>query len=319
MGLVGCSPDGQKTTGHKNDFPIHDCHVHALSPALLRVWQERGTPFNRRDVYYTNIDSILSVLGAETIDLISVGYFFTSSIMYSGSDGRERLVAENDFILDCAAKHPQRVRPFVAIDPFMAAPTEEIDRCLLANPTIGVKIHANVSRIFLRDQTHIRKLDTVLTHAAQKDIPVLLHFHNMGFDFGRVDFSILVDSILVNLPPIKLRLAHLGAGGGRFSTQNLAVLDTYLEFLKQNRIPQEHQIRFDLSAVFIGENEEEIPPLTNEEIAYLRAYFRKVDPHLLLFGSDYPLYTSTDYRDVLVNTLKMDLALFTQSRQHGTD
>jgi hypothetical protein len=38
-----------------------------------------------------------------------------------------------------------------------------------------------------------------------------------------------------------------------------------------------------------------------------------------LFGSDYPLYTSTDYRDVLVNTLKMDLALFTQSRQHGTD
>ncbi|WP_173021396.1 amidohydrolase family protein [Lewinella sp. W8] len=294
---------------------LHDCHVHALSPELLQIWRNRGVPISRPSSHYTDIDTILSILGAQSIDLISVGYFFTSPGMYSGADGRERLSAENDFILRCSARRPERVRPFVAIDLLMEDPVGEIERCRRINPKLGVKIHAGVSRLFLSEPEHRYRLRTVLDQAAQANTPVLLHFDNQDPNFGRRDFSLLLDSVLVDLPPLELRLAHLGSRGGRFSPQNLEVLNAFLDRQRRGKIPEGHQFLFDFSAVAFQENAEDIPPLTPQDVTLLNEYFQAVDPDILIFGSDYPLYTSAEYARILMNPLGIDLNALHQLTQ----
>jgi len=279
---------------------IYDHHVHLMSPDLIQDWKTMGIPFSKPDAHYANLDTILLRNEAEFINLIGMGYVYGNPEYYQGEDAHERLREENDFLLHTAAKNPEGVRPFIAIDPLKDYASDELDRCFALNPDIGLKLHFNASQVYLTEPEHRAKVKPLFLKAAEQKIPVLLHFDNSHPKFGRPDVELLADSILTELPPMRLTIAHLGTSGG-FNAKTKRVLDAFIAMKAAGRIPGNHQLLFDISAVALDKDSEDVSRLTDNDFSELNAYIRKIGVDNISFGTDYPLYSSRSYLEILKN------------------
>ncbi len=302
--LMACTPDDSKRPDKKNLIP-YDSHVHIMSPFLIKRWKDMGIPFSHEVDYYSNIDNILTNVGAQKIDLIGMAYIYGNPVFYSGKDGYEQVIKENNYLLKAAQKYPHRIRPFYGIDPLRDYAAEEIQRCLDLSANAGIKFHFNTSQIFLTDQEHSNKVKSIFNLVAANKRPVLLHYDNSDYLFGAPDVNILVDSILHDLPAIHITFAHFGAAGP-FSDKTKKVLDAFINHFQKNNIPQRHTLQFDISAVALDKDSDGIPPLEDHEYLELKGYIEKLGIERIIFGTDYPLYTGNEYLDVLRNKLKLD-------------
>jgi predicted TIM-barrel fold metal-dependent hydrolase len=301
---VACQQPAEKT---EEPLPqIHDAHVHLMSPAMVEDWQAMGIPFSRSAANYTDLDTILANNGGATIDLIGMGYVYGNPDYYAGDDAYERLVAENDYLLAAAGKHPQNVRPFFAIDPLKTYALEELERCHSKAPDAGLKLHFSTSQVYLTEPVHLAKVKSVFEFAAQNRIPVLLHFDNWHPKFGRRDLGILADSILRIIPPMSLTIAHFGGSGG-FSEKTKSFVSAYLDLRRAERLPGAHTFRLDISAVGLDKDSEGVDRLSAQEWSQLRTYLDSVGVENVAFGSDYPLYTTQQYVAVLRDKLGLSV------------
>lgn len=299
MGL-GCqqfNDDGNDSAGATLTHPAtYDHHVHILSPALIDYWKSLGIPFSKPDAAYADIDTILRRNGADTVDLISMAYVWRNEDYYPKPDGADRMRAENDFVLRSAARHPGRILPFIAVDPLRSDAFAEIERIQAHPGPFGLKLHFNTSQVYLTEPVHRNKVRAVLERTSGH--PVLLHFDNLHPKFGAPDLRLLVDSVLVKLPPIDLRIAHLGTSGG-FNAKTRAFLDEFLRLRNAGLLPNQHRIRLDVSAVLLDKDSEGVAKLTSEERRMALAYLDQIGRASLLFGTDYPLYTANEYAKLL--------------------
>lgn len=283
---------------------VYDSHVHLMSPELVRDWKEMGIPFSRSAATYTDVDTILSLNEAERMDLIGMGYVYTNPEYYQGEDAQDRLIAENNYLIDAALKHPKRITPYIAIDPLKAHAITELDRCYGKYHQIGVKLHFSTSQVYLTEPAHLVEVRSLFEAIAAYQLPVLLHFDNWHSKFGRPDLELLVDSILTDLPPVHLQIAHFGTSGG-FNDKTRRFLDAYIALRKEGRIPDQHKIKLDISAVALDKDSEGVSKLSKAEFGILRQYVEKIGFSNIVFGSDYPLYTSRDYMRVLQKQLEI--------------
>ena len=81
------------------------------------------------------------------------------------------------------------------------------------------------------------------------------------------------------------------------------LINSYVDLRDNNRIPSRHQILFDISAVALDKDSEGVSKLTEEEFAELRVYINKIGIRNIIFGTDYPLYRSHEYYDILKEKL----------------
>lgn len=292
--LGGCVKQPEPDSVHG----IYDRHVHLMSPALIADWKAMGIPFSRAEAHYSDIDTILGQVQARHVDLVGMGYVFANPDYYQGEDPYGMLKQENDHLLAAAGKYPQRVRPFIAVDPLQDYCREELERCLRINPAIGLKVHHSASQVYLTEPEHLRKVRSLMQKAAENGVPVLMHFDNWHPKFGKPDLELLVDSILQQIPPVSLRIAHFGTSGG-FNQKTKTIIDTFLELKAAGRIPQRHEVKFDISAVALDKDSEGVQKLAEEEFRELAAYVRKLGVENIVFGTDYPLYSSDAYIRIL--------------------
>jgi len=304
----GCSPSPKPPESEQLPPQVtrqlYDSHVHIMSPNLVKSWQDLGIPFSQPDAYYSDLDTILVAVGADKLDLIGMAYVFGSLEFYQGDDELSQVRLENDFLAACAQMHPERVRPFFAVDPLKEYALEELIRCHNLYPQSGVKLHHSASQVYLTEPVHLKKVKTIFDHAANHQLPILLHFDNWHPKFGPPDIALLVDSILADLPPVTLRIAHLGTSGG-FNDKTKRFLDVFLDQFAQGNVPDRHRILFDISAVALDKDSEGVSKLTEEEFKELRKYFAKLGYKRLAFGSDYPLYGAVAYQQILLDKLEM--------------
>ena len=300
-----CLSNGKKSdTNNKDDLEIYDNHVHIMSPELIKDWKALGIPFSKPDYYYSNIDSILNINNADYINLIGMGYVYGSPEFYPGNNEYEKLKQENNYLFKVSNKHKQNVKPFFAIDPLKEYAIEELQRCLQLNKNSGLKLHFSSSQVYLTELEHLKKVKSIFDIASKNNLPILLHFDNWHPKFGKVDIEILVDSILTNLKPIHLTIAHFGTSGG-FNQKTKNVINAFVELYETDRIPERHKILFDISAVALNKDSEGVSKLTKDEFIELKSSLDKLGYEKIVFGTDYPLYTASDYLQVLENELKL--------------
>ena len=275
-----------------------DAHVHILSPELIKIWKGLGIPFSRPDEYYSDIDVILKNTGTKRIDLISMAHVFSSSEFGKFENERELVEAENSYVAAARNKYPKKVKAYCSVDPLREYALEELERCRTRLKMDGIKLHHNANQVYLTEPEHLAKVKKVFEFGAKHKTPILLHFDNSHRRFGGPDVDLLVGSILDDLRPVKLRIAHFGTSGG-FSPRTKAFLDSFTEHLRTNSKLKRHRIMFDISAVGLDKDSEGVRKLTDEEWTELGEYCRKLGFDRILFATDYPLYRPSEYLEIL--------------------
>ncbi|MCB9080151.1 MAG: serine hydrolase [Lewinellaceae bacterium] len=294
-----------------------DHHVHSMSPQLVATWKAMGIPFSRPDYVYTHLDSILDRNQSQQLALISMAYAFSSAEFGEpGPNAKANVQAENDYLALQKSRYPHRLQAFFGIDPLAPYAMEEVERCHQQLHLGGIKLHGNASQVYLTEPAHLQKVKAIFQYASDNRLPVILHFDNSHPRFGEADVRILADSILASLAFVDLQIAHFGTSGG-FNDRTKQVLDSFLGLFAQNHPISRHRIRFDISAVGLDKDSEGVAKLTASEWQELATYVRRLGPERIVFGTDYPLYTATEYAQILLDKLElspMELQQLLQSK-----
>jgi len=296
--FFGCKAQKEKKASSSLSIVEYDSHVHLMSPQLISYWKGLGIPFSKSEDNYSDIDTILQNNKAEHIDLIGMGYVYGNPEYYEGDDGYKKMMKENDYLLKTAKKYPNRIKPFFAVDPLKYYAIDEVERCYKNHPKGGLKLHFNASQVYLTEPDHLNKVKQVFVKASEYELPILLHFDNWHPKFGKPDIELLVDSILNEIKPIQIQIAHFGTSGG-FNDKTKRFIDAFIELKNQKRIPSKHKILFDISAVALDKDSEGVSKLTEKEFQELNLYINKIGIENIVFGTDYPLYNSIEYLNIL--------------------
>lgn len=278
--------------------PQTDGHVHILSPELIKIWKGLGIPFSRPDEYYSDIDVILHNTAAGRIDLISMAHVYSAEDFGGFKNERELVERENAYVAAARDKHPKKTRAFCSVDPLREYALAELERCRTALKMDGIKLHHNANQVYLTVPEHLEKVKMVFEFAARHKMPILLHFDTSHRRFGKPDVDLLAGSILKDIGPVELRIAHFGTSGG-FSQRTRAFLNAFIEKLEAEPGLRKHKITFDISAVALDKDSEGVRKLTDDEFAVLARYIRRLGLKRIAFGTDYPLYTPAEYAAIL--------------------
>lgn len=73
----------------------------------------------------------------------------------------EAVSAENDWIADEIAKHPDRLVGFFSVNPLCTSSLQEVERCARSRRFAGLKLHLANSNVGLRDEGHLNVLTSV--------------------------------------------------------------------------------------------------------------------------------------------------------------
>lgn len=283
---------------------VSDGHVHILSPELIKIWKGLGIPFSRSDEYYSDIDVIIQNTAVRRIDLISMAHVYSSEEFGGFKNERELVERENAYVAAARDKHPQKVRAFCSVDPLREYALAELGRCRTQLKMDGIKLHHNANQVYLTVPEHLEKVKKVFEFAAANKLPILMHFDNSHRRFGKPDIDLLIGSILGDVGPVELRIAHFGTSGG-FSQRTRGFLNAFIEKLNTDPKLDKHKITFDISAVALDKDSEGIRKLTDDEFAVLARYIRRLGLSRIAFGTDYPLYTPKEYMDILRRRVKL--------------
>lgn len=290
----------------KEDAQLHDNHVHIMSPELIALWKDMGIPFSNEDDYYSNIDTIMETTGAGSISLISMAYVYTSDEFGGNAENTtEKIRSENDYLAKAKDSYPNKIKTYYGIDPLHSGALDEIKRCHQELKLDGIKLHHNASQVYLTEPEHLVHIRKVFQYASENEIPILLHFDNGHPRFGKEDVQILADSILANLDYVDLQIAHFGTSGG-FNQKTKDVLDSFIDLFQSNHVISKQKITFDISAVCLDQDTEGLSRLSESEFSELGVYCRKLGFDRIVFGTDYPLYSSTAYLELLTTKLNLN-------------
>lgn len=308
IGFMVCAcHTSPKYKSEKNILPehLHDNHVHIMSPELIRLWKDMGIPFSKEDSYYKDIDTILSSNKATSVSLISMAYVFSSE-EFGGTleNTREKVQNENNYLASVKLKYPNKIRAYYGIDPLQEFALAEVKRCHTELKLDGIKLHHNASQVYLTVPEHLKKVKAIFEYASNNQIPILMHFDNSHPKFGKKDVKILADSILTGLNYVNLQIAHFGTSGG-FNQKTKETLDAFIELFQTNHPISKHSITFDISAVGLDKDTEGISKLTSNDFDELAKYSRKLGFDRIVFGTDYPLYRSDEYLNLLFMKMKL--------------
>jgi predicted TIM-barrel fold metal-dependent hydrolase len=293
-----------QSTESKQDKQIFDHHVHLMSPRMIKLFKDVKIPFSKPDADYSDIEAVSKRLGTNRFNLVSMAYLYGHPEFGKVENEYEAVKAENDYLVDEKKKSPTNIKAFCGVNPLKDYALQEVERCHKRLKTDGIKLHFNASQIYLTVPAHLKKVNRIFEYAAEKKIPILLHFDNLHPKFGERDVRLLSDEILAKIDGLNLQIAHFGTSGG-FNQRTKAVIDAFIDQFEKNAVIKKHRIVFDISAVALDKDSEGIPRLTEEQFVDVAAYIRKLGIERLVFGTDYPLYSADEYIGILKDRVKL--------------
>lgn len=217
-----------------------DCQSHLFVPELVALMQKRKKSprmYRSEGVYYLQVDKWLrtwqpeySDLGAKLASMDQAGINLTALSPNDpgpelfGSDGPAIARLVNDYIGDCAKKHPDRLFG-LAVLPLqdMDASLTELERCVTKLGMKGILLYSNLAGRF-PDEPEFRPM---FRRAEELDLPILLHPANpmtidatlgynltgslaLMFDTTIALCRIIMAGILEDHPKLKLVCPHCG-------------------------------------------------------------------------------------------------------------
>ncbi len=250
-----------------------DSHMHIISP---ENWQD--SPIGVQGVIDAAIDGqtiseVMDAGGIERAVLISGAYFFKD---------HERARQENDFTAAQVRASPDRFVGMCSVSAMQAWALDELEHCLNTLGLVGLKLHMVADNMNLTSPEHLAAVSGLLAKGAElrPGLPVL------------IDFNWTDDAQTFSL--IQLSFAHAGVNivmahglGHHFS--ELASIHLY-----KGVLPGAFEnLYIDVSATLFLYPPDS-PPFEN----YMW-HLRRFGTDRILFGSDYPVNTSSEARAAL--------------------
>jgi predicted TIM-barrel fold metal-dependent hydrolase len=128
---------------------------------------------------------------------------------------RRQVEEENDFAAAECARNPERLVPFLSLNPKRDWAVEEIDRCVTRLGMKGLKLHLWNSLVDTRQPDQLARVRRVLERAAERGIPVAAHIFVGAVErYGPDDTERFVRELVEPVPGLRISVAHLAGAGG---------------------------------------------------------------------------------------------------------
>ncbi|MCG9968323.1 amidohydrolase family protein [Pelotomaculum terephthalicicum JT] len=269
-----------------------DFHKHIISPDVGNALRMLGIPLN----IMTGEDIINNVPHGSKAIVLSDAYMVSRLADYGLiSDEYETVKRSNNYVSVQCAVYSNKLIPYGSINPLKDYAFEEIERCREELNLKGLKMHFANSGVDLKNPEHFNKIRKIFAYASKNKIPLLVHQRNVEEPYGSADAKKLV-GLLAQYPELKIQLAHLGGWGG-FDHASYEYLQTLVQELKAH--PEIKNVYLDLSGVVLTDQAnpalaEGVPTPTAGDYQKAAALIRDFGLDKIVFGSDTPLYNSTD-------------------------
>ncbi len=289
--------------------PFADYHMHLTSGEVaLRMTEKLPAEAlgNFKPVQHTADDMIqvLNASGVQKAFALSNAYQWGMDFLgVPGEEEYEMVKYENDFTAREAAKYPDRLFPFLSINPLKDYAIAEIDRCVNQLGLPGLKLHFTNSNVDLRKPEHLAALKNVLTHADKLNLPVLIHFLSRNPQFGAGDAQLFMDEIVSRLPGLKIQMAHLGCGG--LIDKMIEVFDAFIEGFENNLTLNKERFVMDIAAVISDGSKPLTMALTPEEEIRITDQIRRWGVEHVLFATDWPIFEPAEYVTMIKGKLRL--------------
>jgi predicted TIM-barrel fold metal-dependent hydrolase len=121
---------------------------------------------------------------------------------------------ENDFTAAECARYPDRLVPFLSVNPKRGYAVEEVDRCV-EQKMRGLKLHLWNSLVDTRQAADLAALRRVVERAAHHRLAVVAHILVGAVpDYGPDDTERFVREIIMPFDALQVNVAHLAGAGG---------------------------------------------------------------------------------------------------------
>ncbi len=208
--------------------------------------------------------------------VLSSAYWGTSIV--APPEGEYALVrAENDWVGDQVARHPDRLVGFCSFNPLREYALREIARCAAHPHLTGIKLHMADANVDLENPQHVEQLRAVFREANAHRLPIATHIATQAIDFGRRHVHIYVEQIFSEAPDIPIQIAHLAGHGPSHGNE---ALDAFVELARQGD-PRLRNLYFDVGSNVMG-------GMGAAYLAQVARYIRGLGVERVLFASDRP-------------------------------
>jgi len=266
-----------------------DHHVHVHSPAILGFLPDYCSSPGRVNacpevfIRPLTVDDLLADMDAAGVRqawLMSTAYLAESPMMVPlRPDAPDLIRAANDFTVDLARTHPDRLVAFIGVNPLTPTALPEIARWAGEPFAFGVKLHLTNSDVDLRDPADVAALAAVFRAAATGGKTIMIHMRTRAEDYGAQDVRIFLDQILPQAQGVPVVIAHSGGWGG-LDDNTWNAMAAFAEGLEQNSKAGQN-LYFDLAQVFDADT-------SDANLARLVVLMRRIGTERFVAGSDWP-------------------------------
>ena len=303
-------------------FPVADHHAHLQSPTAARLLNEGaiplpGAPGNEEEEKTNTAAALIAQLDAAGIRrsvALSDAYRLGSPFVHVPGEAAA-VDAENEWTLRQVQLYPQRLVGFCSVNPTRPYALAAIDHCARIGLRGGLKLHLANAQFRFDDPAQIRELRDVFAAADRLRMPILIHLRSAAVWDAKRSVQIFMDQVLPSAPDISVQVAHLGGWGGYDRTTDDS-LSTFADACVAHPGRCRH-LYFDIAAVVLAPTDADAAPgsdlrfLWDEQNHFpdgpdrLAANLRRFGLSRILFGTDWPVVTASDY----ISTLRTNLRL----------
>ena len=302
--------------------PIAEHHAHLQSSTAARLLNEGANPASdethndEKEEPHTASDLIaeMDAAGIQRSVAISDAYRLGSPFTHVPRESAA-VSAENDWTRQQVLQYPRRLIGFCSVNPLRPYALDAIKHCAGIGLRDGLKLHLANAQFHFDDPTQIRKLIDVFVVANRLRMPILIHLRPDATWDAKSSVRTFVEKVLLSAPSIPVQVAHLGGWGGYDRTTDDA-LSTFADACAVHAGRCRH-LYFDIAAVVLRPSDAKAPPGTDLRSIWdeqkdfsdgpvrLAANLRRIGLSRILFATDWPVVTATEY----VRTLRTNLQL----------
>jgi predicted TIM-barrel fold metal-dependent hydrolase len=281
---IGDAAQGPRERTHGLPSPQLDEHAHLASAALAAYHAEAGATVGQmRTMDGAGLIRRLDTDGVRRAFVLSTAYLMAADAYGTRTaEAAEyaRVKAENDFTAAECARYPERLVPFLSVNPKRGYAVEEVDRCA-EQKMRGLKLHLWNSLVDTRQTAELAALRRVIERAAHHRLAVVAHIAVGAVpNYGPDDTERFAREIIMPLDTLQISIAHL-AGAGGFGARAQACFERLIAVCGPDT-PYASRVWTDMAATLTATN----AMTAADQATRLGELLRRWGLHRVLWGSD---------------------------------
>ena len=221
----------------------------------------------------------LDVAGLDKGAILSLAYFFGyPGLKGSEFDDHALVRAENEYVLQEVARHPDRLVGFFSVNPLADYAVDEARHWGEHGGLSGLKLHLTNSAVDFSNPEHMGRLRALLEVTDRHGMTVVIHLRTRDPDYGYDHAALFIEQIASKLPSTTWYLAHM-AGWGGYDPGTDGAIRAFLDAVDAGELDHA-RVWFDLAAIVSDE-------LSPDDLVALRNRIQRIGLDRLVFASDW--------------------------------